>query len=70
MKRRFFYVKQYIHNTLSMLTVSFAILAMAGWIESDHYFLAAGAIAYIIIWTIAQYIPGKDGRRHNKTLFN
>lgn len=68
MKRILFYTKQYIHNTFSILTASVAILAMAGWIESGHYFRSAAAMLYFIVWVLAQYVPGSDGRRHNTTL--
>lgn len=68
MKRAFFYIKQYIHNTLSILSACFAILAMAGWIESGHYFRSAGAMLYFVIWVLAQYTTARDGKRHNETL--
>ena len=69
MRRALFYARQTLHNCISFLTAAFAILALCGWLENGYYLRAVSAGLYLVIWTLAQYIPGKDGKRHNTSFF-
>lgn len=47
-----------------------AAVMSAGWMAEGYLLRGICGLLYMLVWTLAQYVPRADGRCHNETLIN
>ena len=67
-KRTWFYIKQTLHNSLSIASFGYAMIAAANWFEREitgWEWKVPLCLLYTLVWTYAQHTAPKKGERNH-----